>query len=216
MLNLLRRLIVFVIFIALVAFIFRNQILIYGLKYGVKTTTTFSVTVQSVDFSRFVPSVLFAYNVRLENPEDFEEASALQISQVEIIAPEDFWQNIDRPRFSRVKLDITEFSIVRNSTGKLNVLVMDTFAKNNPGRVHTKPLIDELELTIDKVAFYDCYGTVSVKPPPQIIPINLKGQRYLNIQNVAQLERLIIREAMKRAKFSMLDDTYAALDLPSK
>ncbi|PAW76836.1 MAG: hypothetical protein B9S32_13950 [Verrucomicrobia bacterium Tous-C9LFEB] len=214
MFSLLRRLLILAILLVVVAFLLRNQILTYGLKFGLKQTTGFGVKVETIDFSRFMPPVVFGYNLLVENPEDFEEVTALNVSRVEIIGPDDFWQNIDRPRLSRVKLDIAELAIVRNSTGKLNVLVMEESAKNNPGRLHPYPLIGELELSIDKVAFYDCYGAIGgVKLPPQIIRINLKGQRYRNVQNVAQLERLIIREGLKRAKFPTLDDTYRALDI---
>lgn len=215
MFSLLRRLIVFAIFIALLLFIFRNQIIGYGLKFGLMQNTGFSARVTTIDFSRFIPPVIFGFDITIENPEDFEEITALKITRVEVIGPDDFWQNIDRPRLSRVKLDIAELAVVRNSTGKLNVLVMEESAKNNPGRLHPYPLIDDLELSIDKVAFYDCYGAIGgVKPPPQVVRINLKGQRYKNVQNTAQLERLIIREGLKRAKFQTLDDTYKALDIP--
>lgn len=213
MLSLLRRLIIFAIFVCVMAFIFRTQAIIYALKFATQRTTTFSLRVESLDFSRFIPPVIFAYNITLENPEDFEEANALLISRVEAIAPNDFWENLDRPRITRLKLDITQLTVVRNSLGKLNVLVIDEIAKNNPGRLHPYPLIEDLELSIEKVAFYDCYGTANVKVPPQVTTINLKGQRYHNVQNVSQLERLIIREAMKRTKFRTLEDTYTALEI---
>ncbi len=98
MFTLLRRILFFLIFLVVVAFIFRNTILVRGFAYVVDNTTSFAFHAESCDFSRFIPPVIFGSNLTLENPDDFETPNALDISQAEIRFPKDFWSALDRPR----------------------------------------------------------------------------------------------------------------------
>jgi hypothetical protein len=214
MLSLLRRLIFLLVFLVVVTFIFRNWILIHGFGYALNNATGFSLRAESCDFSRFVPPVIFASNLTVENPDDFDVPNALDISQAEIRFPKDFWNQLDRARIEKLSLTIKEFSIVRNATGRVNVMLIEELAKAKPGRIRSYPLIGELELSIDKVSFYDSFGLGNnSRPTPVTVRVDLQEVRYKNVQNATQLERLIIREALKKTRFKGLESEYIALGL---
>lgn len=215
MFNLLRSIFFLLVFCVVTLFIARNYALAYGSQFLVMRTTGFILHVESVDFSKFQPPVLLAYNLAFENPDDFEVANALQISRLEARGPKNFWENIEKPRLSQLTLTIDELSVVRSSVGKVNVLIIEEFAKNNPGRIRPYPFIADLYLTVNKVTFYDCFGMTvgSIKPEPHITTIDLKNQHYRNVQNFSQLQRLILREALKRTHFSGLEETYKSLEI---
>ncbi len=215
MLSLLRKVFFLTAFLAVVLFIGREYFLIYGSQFYVLKRTGFILKVESVDFSKFQPPLLLAYNITFENPDDFEVANALHITRLEARGPKDFWENLEKPRLNQLSIAIDELSVVRNSAGKVNALMVEEFAKSNPGRIHPYPFINDFVLSIDKVSFYDCFGMTmgGIKPDPQVVTINLKNQHYRNVQNVSQLQRLILREALKRTHFTGLEDTYRSLEI---
>lgn len=216
MITLIRRLLILLILLCLVAFILRNTLIIQALKFATSQETGFTLNIVSVDFSHFQPAIIYGFDARLDNPDDFEVPDALRVSRITAEFPPTFWTNLDRPRIQTLTLDISEFSIVRNSVGKLNVLAMNEIARKSPKKIRSQPLIAELNLSVEKVLYYDCFGMTPgavTKPSPIILDINLKNLRYKNIEGIPQLEQLIIREVLRRAPIKELTDEYQALGI---
>jgi uncharacterized protein involved in outer membrane biogenesis len=176
-----------------------------GLKLGIQRI---NVGILSTDVG--------AKGIRLMNPRGFPDRVMMKVA--------DLYVDYDTRAFLRgtvhlekVKVDLEEFTVIRNADGKLNVnsiKAMQTVKKERatqaPRQKRAKPTsfqIDLLELRVGKVIYKDYSGG----DPPKVREFNVQiEEKYRNITNPSLLAALIVTRALLHTTLSGLP----GLDLP--
>lgn len=176
-----------------------------GLKLGIQRM---NVGILSTDIG--------ASGIRLMNPRGFSDRVMMKLAAlyVDYDAGAFFKGKV---HLEKVKVDLEEFTVIRNPDGKLNVnsiKAMHAVKKEKPAQRQLKkgaqPLsfqIDLLELRVGKVIYKDYSGG----SPPKVREFNVQiEEKYRNITNPSLLAALIVTRALLHTTLSGLP----GLDLP--
>ncbi len=190
------RLLFFVFLVVVViGFATRNYWLKWGLPYYIHHQSGLNLAAESVDFSQFYPPKLVAYEVDVRNPSDFPVEDALQIGKAVIEWPSETWSNQDWSA-DKVTLEIDRLTLVRKRDGSINLKELPVLQPAKFDNAAVKPLIGELELSLDEVVIIDQAGQ---NPGlPLRYRVDVQGSRHSQVRDRGALEAIILEEAVKR------------------
>lgn len=190
------RLLFFVFLVVVVTgFATRNYWLKWGLPYYIHHQSGLNLAAESVDFSQFYPPKLVAYEVDVRNPSDFPVENALQIGKAVVEWPSEAWSG-QHWEADKVTLEIDRLTLVRKQDGSINLKELPVLQPAKFDNAAAKPLIGELELSIEEVVIIDQTGQ---NPGlPQRYRVDLQGSLHQNVRDRGALEAIILEEAVKR------------------
>ncbi|MCI0565076.1 MAG: AsmA family protein [Nitrososphaera sp.] len=204
------KLIVVVGVLAVVLTFAKNIVAKAAVTSGVKALTGLRLNIDRMDIG-IVRSAIGINGLRLYNPEGFAEP--LMVHMPEIYVSYDLGAFLKRRIHLReVRLDLQEFTVVKNADGALNLdalpVIQETKEqKKKEGKEEPKPVqkteiqIDALHLQIGKVVYKD----YSKGTPPQVreFAVNINEQ-YQNITNPYVLAGLIVTRALIKTDLARL------------
>ncbi len=146
--------------------------------------------------------------LRLFNPEGYEDAVMLNMSQIYVdYNASDMLKG--KIHLSKIRIEMEEFVVIKNAKGELNIsslkaIKMQKGDKRPRSERREKPLrlqIDELELKIGKVVYKD----YSKGPAAFVREFNIDiNERYSNINDPYKLVALIIVKSLARTTIAGL------------
>lgn len=170
---------------------------------GVRTLTGLKVDMRSMDIGIF-RTLISIDGLRLFNPSGFE--GGLMVDMPEVYVDYDLDAFIKgKVHLKKLRLDLREFIVVKNSKGEVNLDSLETIRSKKPAsgkNLKTHNLrIDVLELKIGKVLYKDYYNTA--KPRIREFKVNI-DERYENITDPGKLTNLIVLKALVNTSVSGL------------
>ena len=168
---------------------------------GVRAMTGLNLTIGSMDVG-ILNTAIRIRGLTLENPAGFTDRVMIDLPEIYV--------NYDLGAFlaqkvhlREVRLNLKEFTVIRNSQGKVNVealkVVQESKGKPAPSVQKTeaakapKIQVDVLQLKIGKVVFKDYTGGGA--PKVQEFPLNL-NERYTRITNPQVFAGLVVSRAL--------------------
>lgn len=186
-----------------VLFLARDVVARVVLETGIRMVTGLNVTIVETRLAR---SALAVRGLTLHNPAGFPDRVMMVLPELYVdYDPAGFLKG--KVHLEEVRLDLKEFTVVRNQKGELNLDSLKGIKEGKKGakRKEVKkgsPLqIDVLQLKIGKVVFKD----YSRPTPPSVhnFTINL-NERHANIQRPEVLVSLIVVKALTNTTFASL------------
>ncbi len=194
---------IIIIIIALpIASIFaKNMIAKTVVSTGVKAVTGLKLSMSSFNIGIF-RSAIDINNLRLFNPRQFEDK--LMIDIPEIYVDYDLGALLKRKvHLEEVRLNLKEFTVVKNKEGKLNLDSLKAIKKESSKKKKKSSnlQIDLLELKIGKVIYKDYHNKAAPSVKEYKVDIN---ERYENIDDPKGLAKLIVLKALTNTPIANL------------
>jgi hypothetical protein len=202
--------IISIIFALLAAIYFGKNLMIKtSVSAGVKAMTGLKLSIKSMNVG--ILNTLIGINgMQLFNPPGF--ADKLMVDLPEVYVDYDLGAFIKgKVHLEEVRLDLKEFSVIRNEKGELNLdslrVVEEKKEEKEEGKEEEEKAempeiqIDVLELKIGKVVYKDYSKGTPAKSKEFNVNIN---ERYENITNPRSFISLIIVKALKNTTIASL------------
>jgi hypothetical protein len=204
--------IISIIFALLIAIYFgKNLIVKTSITAGVKAMTGLKLSIKSMNIG--ILNTLIGINgLQLYNPPGFVDK--LMVDLPEVYVDYDLGAFIKgKVHLEEVKLDLKEFSVIKNEKGELNLDSLRVVEEKKEEKVEGEEgkeeektkmpelQIDVLELKIGKVVYKD----YSKGTPPKVREFNVNiDERFENITNPRTFISLIIVKALKNTAIARL------------
>ncbi|MBC8473775.1 MAG: hypothetical protein H8D54_03090 [Candidatus Omnitrophica bacterium] len=193
-------LIVAVLFVTMAA---KNIIAKQAVSAGVRVMTGLKLDIKSMDVG-IVKTLIGIRDLRLFNPSGFEDR--LMVDMPEIYVDYDlaaFFKG--KTHLEKVRLNLQEFTVVKNKEGKLNLDSLKTVKKTKETAKKESKMsdlqIDVLELRIGKVIYKD----YSNSRTPRVREFNVNiNERYENITDPYAFANLIVVKALINTSIASL------------
>jgi len=193
-------LIVAVLFVTMIA---KNVIAKQAVSAGVRVMTGLKLDIKSMDVG-IVKTLIDIRDLRLFNPSGFEDR--LMVDMPEIYVDYDlaaFFKG--KTHIEKVRLNLQEFTVVKNKEGKLNLDSLKTVQKTKETAKKESKMpdlqIDVLELRIGKVIYKD----YSNGRAPRVREFNVNiNERYENITDPHAFANLIVVKALMNTSIASL------------
>ncbi len=201
--------IIFALFIVL--YFGKNLIVKTSITAGVKAMTGLKLSIKSMNIG-ILNTLIGIKKLQLYNPPGFVDK--LMVDLPEVYVDYNFGAFIKKKvHLEEVRLDLKEFSVIRNEKGELNLDSLRVVEEKKEEKVEGEEgkeeekakmpelQIDVLELKIGKVVYKD----YSKGTPPKVREFNVNiDERYENITNPRTLITLIIVKALKNTTIARL------------
>jgi hypothetical protein len=185
----------------------KNIVAKKSLSGGVRMMTGLGLSMKSVNVGIF-KTLIGITELQLFNPPGFVDK--LMVDMPEIYVDYNLGAFIKgRVYFEEVRLDLKEFSVIKNEKGELNLDSLRVVEEKKEEKVEGEEKktrmpelqIDVLELKIGKVVYKD----YSKGTPPKVREFNVNiDERFENITNPRTLISLIIVKALKNTVIARL------------
>jgi len=195
-----KKTVLIIIFIFAVAYFTRNISARFILSSGLRAISGLNLKIEDVDIGIFKPTAE-ATGLELLNPADFPPGLMVDLPEfyIEYDLPALFKNKI---HLNMLRLNLREFTLVRNNRGRLNIDSLKAFQAKRSGKP-LKICIDILDLKISKVVYKD----YSKGELPQVREFNINiSERYSNITDPYTLTALIVSKALLHTTISSLAD----------
>ena len=195
--------IVAVLFVSMIA---KNLIAKQAVSAGVRVMTGLKLDMKSMNVG-IVKTLIGIQDLRLFNPSGFEDK--LMVDMPEIYVDYDLGAFLKgKVHLEEVKLNLREFTVVKNRDGRLNLDSLKTVKKKKePEKTAKKESkmpdlqIDVLELKIGKVIYKDYYNRTTPRAREYNVNIN---ERYENITDPYTFVDLIVVKALMNTSIAGL------------
>lgn len=195
-----------VVFVGLV--VFRNQVVSFAIEKGAEKILGLDLDIGSLDIGARQPTIEVR-DVVLHNPKGFDDSVMVNVPEVYIAYDLTGLRRGDIA-FDEIRLNLSEFVVIRNKDGELNLDSLKAVAKENQGAQVLKddkevatdkqPVVNikSVQLKLGKVIFKD-YTSNPVTVKEYAINLN---RRYENINNFNAVSKLIVTEVLTRTALS--------------
>ncbi len=201
--------VIFALFIVL--YFGKNLIVKTSITAGVKAMTGLKLSIKSMNIG-ILNTLIGIKGLQLFNPPGFVDK--LMVDLPEVYVDYNFGAFIKKKvHLEEVRLDLKEFSVIRNEKGELNLDSLRVVEEKKEEKVEGEEgkeeektkmpelQIDVLELKIGKVVYKD----YSKGTPPKVREFNVNiDERFENITNPRTLISLIIVKALKNTVIARL------------
>lgn len=197
-----------VVLVVMVVLAFAKDLIIKAsVEKGTELVTGLKLNIGSLKVGIFKP-VVDIKNLKLFNPSGFPEKTMVEIPEIYV--------NYDLPsimggtiHLSEIRLNLKEFTVVKDSKGALNLDALKSVQKQKEGKPAEQKApakapdikIDLLKLSIGKVAYKD-YSKGSA-PNVKEFNVNL-NETYTNIDDPYKLANLIVVKALMNTSIASL------------
>lgn len=212
--KILKTLFILLIILIVVVLVGKNVIARVAIEKGVQKVTGLNLKLDNIDVG-LTKTLIDVDNLQLDNPKGFDD-------KVMFVMPDLFvdyeLQDIlkGNMHLKEVRLDLSEFYIIRDRDGKLNLDYLKEIggkdaAKADKPQSEQKPSepakevkiqLDLFALKIGKVVYKD-YSKGGSSPEVKEFKINLQ-EEFRNIDNVNSIVKIIVLKALSRANLANL------------
>ncbi len=197
--------IIFALFISI--YFGKNLIVKTSITAGVKALTGLKLSIKSMNIG-ILNTLIGIKKLQLYNPPGFVDK--LMVDLPEVYVDYDLGAFIQgRVYLEEVRLDLKEFSVIKNEKGELNIDSLRVVEEKKEEKVEGEEKkakmpelqIDVLELKIGKVVYKD----YSKGTPPKVREFNVNiDERFENITNPRTFISLIVVKALKNTAIARL------------
>jgi hypothetical protein len=187
---------VFMIVVAVILVLFRNQIIKAGAGATIKSISGVDMRIGSLNVGLFRTAVQIK-DLKLFNPSSFPENLMMDLPElyVKYDLPAIMKGTIHLPE---LKVNLKEFVVVKSVKGDINVNSLKALQPKGEGKP-PKIMIDVMELNIGKVIYKEFRATGT----PKVSEFNINfHERYENITDPNVLVGLIVSKALRNTSIA--------------
>jgi hypothetical protein len=206
---------IFLLFIILIvaALIGKNLIARVAIEKGVQQVTGLNLKLDNIDVG-LTKTYIDVDNLRLDNPKAFEDR--VMFSMPDLFVDYELQDILKgNMHLKEVRLELSEFYIIRDKEGKLNLDYLKEIGGKDPAKAdepkseqkpaepakEVKIQLDLFALKIGKVVYKDYSKGIS--PEVKEFNINLQ-EEFRDIDNVNSIVKIIVLKALSRANLANL------------
>lgn len=203
--KLFKRLLILIFLILIVAVFARNILVKVGARHAVKNVTGLPLSIGGLNIGIKNPTIDID-DLRLQNPESFIDRTMVEVPDIDVdYNPQEFIKgNI---HFNKVKFHLSEFLIVKNGEGELNIAALKTVKRAkrqdpdaSSGGDRTL-VIEKLLLQIDRVVYKDY--SAGLEPKVKSFNVNI-NEEFEDIRNLEMIVKLVLNRVLREASLEDL------------
>ena len=203
--KLFKRLLVLIFLILIVAVFARNIIVKIGARHAVKNVTGLPLSIGGLNIGLKNPTIDID-DLRLQNPESFIDKTMVDVPDIDVdYNPQEFIKgNI---HFNRVKVHLSEFLIVKNGDGKLNIAALKPVKRakrqdpSASGSGDRTLVIEKLLLQVDRVVYKDY--SAGLEPKVKTFNVNI-NEEFEGVRNLETIVKLVLNRVLREASLEDL------------